>query len=145
VPDAVAAIAAARAEHGDTFSVRSGPDRYLFTFSATGVESFYALPEEKASKGVADYLMLRRKLPDETFAGRRTLPGALFRRDDVASYLANLNRALDRNVAELGARGSVDVFDLARRLGHRMGSTSTPARQRMKCRPAGPSPPCSPC
>jgi cytochrome P450 len=42
----------------------------------------------------------------------------------VASYLANLNRAPDRNVAELGARGSVDVFDLARRLGHRMGLAS---------------------
>ena len=124
MPDAVAAIAAARAEQGDTFSVHSGPDRYLFTFSAAGVESFYALPEEKASKGVADYLMLRRKLPDDIFDGRRTLPGALFRRDDVACYLANLDRALDRSVAELGSRGSVDVFDLARRLGHRMGLAS---------------------
>jgi hypothetical protein len=38
--------------------------------------------------------------------GRRTLPGSLFRRDDVA---------------ELGSEGSVDVFDLTRRLGHRMG------------------------
>ena len=55
--------------------VESGRDRYLFTFSPTGVESFYALPEETASKGVADYLMLRRKLPDEIFDGRRTLPG----------------------------------------------------------------------
>jgi hypothetical protein len=38
------------------------------------------LPEEIASKGLADYQMLRRKLPDEIFAGRRTLPGSLFRR-----------------------------------------------------------------
>ena len=59
---------AARAPYGDTFVVHSGDDHYLFTFSPTGVESFYALPEEKASKGVADYLMLRRKLPDELFA-----------------------------------------------------------------------------
>jgi len=64
--------------------VNSGPDRYLFTFSPVGVESFYALPEEKASKGVADYLMLRRKLPHEIFDGRRVLPSSLFRRDDVA-------------------------------------------------------------
>ena len=71
VEDAVGAIAAARAAHGDTFVVESGRDRYLFTFSPTGVESFYALPEEKASKGVADYLMLRRKLPDGIFDGRR--------------------------------------------------------------------------
>ena len=46
-------------------------DHYLFTFSPAGVESFYALPEETASKGLADYLMLRRKLPDEIFDGRR--------------------------------------------------------------------------
>jgi cytochrome P450 len=124
VSDAVAVIAAARAALGDTFTVKSGPDRYLFTFSPTGVESFYALPEEKASKSIADYLMLRRKLPDEIFEGRRTLPSTLFRRDDVIGYLANLDRALEHTSAELGSAGSVDLFDLARRLGHRMGLAS---------------------
>ncbi len=124
VGDAVATIAAARARHGDTFVVQSGADHYLFTFSPTGVESFYALTEETASKAVADYLMLRRKLPDEIFAGRRTLPNTLFRRDDVASYLANLDRALEQTSAELGPAGSADVFDLTRRLGHRMGLAS---------------------
>jgi len=124
VDDAVGAIAEARARHGDTFVVLSGTDHYLFTFSPVGVESFYALPEDKASKGLADFMMLRRKLPDEIFAGRRLLPDALFRRDDVASYLANLRWALDQTVAELGSRGSVDLFDLTRRLGHRMGLAS---------------------
>jgi cytochrome P450 len=124
VTDAVAAIAAARARHGDTFVVRSGHDRYLFTFSPVGVESFYGLLEDQASKGVADYLMLRRKLPDEIFGGRRTLPSTLFRRDDVAGYLANLDRALDQTIDELGPSGSVDVFELTRRLGHRMGLAS---------------------
>ena len=124
VDDAVAAIAAARARHGDTFAVESGPDHYLFTFSVTGVESFYALTEETASKAVADYLMLRRKLPDEIFAGRRVLPNTLFRRDDVVTYLTNLDRALEQTAAELGPAGSVDVFDLMRRLGHRMGLAS---------------------
>jgi cytochrome P450 len=124
VDDAVAEIAAARARHGDTFAVRSGGDHYLFTFSPTGVESFYALAEETASKAVADYLMLRRKLPDEIFVGRRTLPTTLFRRDDVATYLANLDRALEQTTAELGAAGTVDTFDLTRRLGHRMGLAS---------------------
>jgi cytochrome P450 len=124
VGDAVAAIAAARARHGDTFVVESGRDHYLFTFSCAGVESFYALTEEKASKAVADYLMLRRKLPDEIFAGRRILPSTLFRRDDVVFYLANLDRALEHTTAELGPTGSADVFDLMRRLGHRMGLAS---------------------
>jgi cytochrome P450 len=124
VVDAVATIAAARARHGDTFAVQSGRDRYLFTFSRVGVESFYALTEETASKAVSDYLMLRRKLPDDIFVGRKVLPTNLFRRDDVAFYLANLDRALGQTSAELGPTGRVDVFDLTRRLGHRMGLAS---------------------
>lgn len=124
VDDAVGELARARAEHGDTFVVESGRDRYLFTFSPVGVESFYALPEEKASKGVADYLMLRRKLPDEIFDGRRTLPGGLFRKGDVANYLVNLEAALATTTAELGAEGTADVFAVTRRIGHRMGLAS---------------------
>lgn len=124
VDDAVGELARARATYGDTFLVESGRDRYLFTFSPTGVESFYALPEETASKGVADYLMLRRKLPDEIFDGRRTLPGSLFRRGDVATYLVNLEAALATTTTELGESGTVDVFAVTRRLGHRMGLAS---------------------
>ncbi len=124
VDDAVGAVAAARASCGDSFVVRSGGNDYLFTFSPTGVESFYALQEDAASKGVADHLMLRRKLPNEVFAGRRMLPGSLFRRDDVSSYLANLDHALDATEAELGEHGVVELFDLTRRLGHRMGLAS---------------------
>ena len=122
--DSVQLIGAARAHYGDTFVVHSGADHYLFTFSPTGVESFYALPEDVASKGLADYQMLRRKLPDEVFGGRRLLPSSLFRRDDVASYLANLERALDHTEEELGHDGDVDLFALTRRLGHRMGLAS---------------------
>lgn len=122
VDDAVVEIARARAAHGDTFTLAH--DRYLFTFSPIGVRSFYALREEEASKGVADYLMLRRKLPDRIFEGRRTLPGTLFRKDDVADYLTNLDAALDDTVEELGESGTADVFALTRRLGHRMGLAS---------------------
>jgi cytochrome P450 len=124
VDDAVATVAAARAACGDSFVMRSGETDYLFTFSPTGVESFYALPEAAASKGLADFLMLRRKLPEEVFTGRRLLPSALFRRDDVSSYLANLDHALDVTEDELGDHGSVGLFGLTRRLGHRMGLAS---------------------
>ena len=74
VDDAVAVLAAARRRLGDTFTVTSGDDTYLFVFSPDGVAGFYDLPEDVASKGVADYLMLKRKLPDELFVGRRTFP-----------------------------------------------------------------------
>ena len=48
----------------------------------------------------------------------------MFRREDVAVYLANLDQALEQTVAELGLEGSVDLFALTRRLGHRMGLAS---------------------
>ncbi len=122
--DPIGALADARRECGDTFVVESGDDRYLFTFSPVGVASFYALPEDRASKGMADWRMLRRKLPDEIFVGRRTLPHQLFGRDDVTRFLANVDRALDDTVLELGDRGTVDAFALTRRLGHRVGLAS---------------------
>ena len=115
VVDAVAEIAAARARHGDSFIVASGGHHFLFTFSPRGVESFYALLEETASKGVADFLMLQRKLPGEIFAGRRALPRLLFRRDDVTSYLANLEHALQVTDTELGERGSSTPGPASRR------------------------------
>jgi cytochrome P450 len=121
IDDPVAALALARETYGDTFLVDSGPDRYLFTFSPEGVAAFYGLPEAAASKGVADWRMLRRKLPDEVFGGRRTLPHDLFGRDDRIAQLASVERALQLTVEELGTEGTFDVFAFTRRLGHRVG------------------------
>ena len=100
--DPVDALAEARRSLGDTFVVDSGDDRYLFTFAPTGVKSFYALPEDRASKGVADWRMLRRKLPDEMFDGRRTLPHQLFGRDDVAAYLGQCRTGSRRHRPRAG-------------------------------------------
>jgi cytochrome P450 len=124
VEDAVAVIAAARADLGDTFVVDSGTDRYLFTFSPAGVAGLYGLPEERASKGVADWRMLRRKVPDVLFIRRRTFPHDLFGRADSANYMANVHSALSETVVELGNAGTIDVFDLTRRVGHRVGLAS---------------------
>ena len=69
--------------------------------------------------------MLRRKLPDEIFDGRRILPSTLFRRDDVAGYLTNLDRALDADrSANWARRDRWTSSTLTRRLGHRMGLAS---------------------
>jgi cytochrome P450 len=124
VADPVAALADARSRLGDTFVVDSGADRYLFLFSPMGVAALYGLPEATASKGVADWRMLRRKLPDEVFAGRRVLPHQLFGREDVASYLRNVELAVEAAADELGSEGEVDLFSLSRRLGHRVGLAS---------------------
>ena len=122
--DPVAAVGRAREMLGDTFIVDSEDDRYLFTFSPAGVACLYGLPEDRASKGMADWRMLRRKLPDELFVGRRTLPHQLFGRDDVAAYIRNVEWAVDTTVDELGSAGEFDVFTLTRRLGHRIGLAS---------------------
>ena len=124
VEDPVAALAEARRRLGDTLVVDSGEDRFLFTFSPSGVVAFYALAEERASKAVADWRMLRRKLPDEIFSGRRSLPHQLFGRDDVADYLVHVDEALDAAFEELGPAGEIEVFDFTRRLGHRTGLAS---------------------
>src|ERR1700683_2154374 len=109
VEDPVAALAEARTRHGDTFVVDSGDDRYLFLFSPLGVAALYGLPEEAASKGVAAWRMLRRKPPDEVFAGRRVLPHQLFGREDVATYLRNVELAVEAAADELGSEGEVDL------------------------------------
>ena len=124
VGDAVALIREAREALGDTFVVDSGSDRYLFTFSSVGVAELYGLPEDRASKGVADWRMLRRKIPDELFSGRRTFPHDLFGREDSATYITNVDGALTLMIGELGTSGTVDVFELTRRLGHMVGLAS---------------------
>ncbi len=124
VEDPVATLAEARLRLGDTFVVDSGSERYLFLFSPLGVVALYGLPEETASKGVADWRMLRRKLPEEVFAGRRVLPHQLFGREDVASYLRNVELAVETEADQLGPEGEVDLFSLTRRLGHRVGLAS---------------------
>ena len=71
----------------------------------TALRAFYALPERDASKGLADYRMLVRKLPEELFAGVRTLAHDLFGAQDVETYLGHLDHALDLELAELGHAG----------------------------------------
>ena len=93
----------------------------LFLLSPEGLRSFYALPEAEASKGVADWMMLTRKLPDELFFDRRTNIADLFGREDVAAYLAQLDAGVTVAFEELGDDGEVDLFAFTRRLGHRMG------------------------
>ncbi len=100
--------------------MESGRDHYLFVFSPDAVRELYAVPEAVASKGLADYRMLLRKLPKELFAARRTLAHDLFGAPDVEGYLGHLDVAVARQIDELGDAGTVDVFALARRLGHRL-------------------------
>jgi cytochrome P450 len=52
------------------------------------------------------------------------LPHQLFGREDVASYLRNVESAVETAADELGPEGEVDLFSLSRRLGHRVGLAS---------------------
>lgn len=129
VTNTVATIGQARSDCGDTFVVDSGEDRYLFLFSAAGLHAFYTVPETQASKGIADWKMLRRKLPDELFIGRRTLPHELFGRVAVAGYLDALEEAISLQLAELDGGCEIELFDFSRRLGHRLGLASWAGRE----------------
>ena len=129
VSDTVATLGGARAACGDTFVIDSGRDRYLFLFSPRGLQEFYAVPEQTASKGVADWKMLIRKLPQELFEGRRTLPHELFGRSDTQAYLEALEDAISRHLDGLSPGDEVEVFDFTRRLGHSMGLASWAGRE----------------
>ncbi len=117
-------LQARRTQLGDTFALDVFGRAVLFVFSPAGVRDLWALPEAKASKGLADFALLRHKVPDELFAGRRTFPHGLFARDDVEDYLVNLEEAIAWQIDELGGAGEFEVFALARRLTHRMGLAS---------------------
>lgn len=119
--DPIATVEHARTEHGDTFVIEGERSPFLFLFSAVGVRSFYAVAEADASKGIADWQLLRRKLPPELFRDRRTFPHDLFARDDVVQYLGVVRSAIDIACDELGDSGTFEVFDFTRRLGHRIG------------------------
>jgi cytochrome P450 len=114
----------ARRRHGDTFFANVLGRPLFCVFSAAGVRSLWALPESTASKGLADFEMLRHKVPDDLFAGRRILPHDLFSRDDVAEYLKNAEQATTAQLDELGNEGEFEVFDFTRRFGHRVGLAS---------------------
>lgn len=122
-PAPVDALREARLSLGDTFTLDSGTDSYLFLFSDQGLRSLYGLAERDASKGLADYQMLLRKLPPEVFDGRRTFAHDLFGAQDVEEYLERLGMALDAEFAALGVNGSFEAFSFARRVGHRLGLT----------------------
>jgi cytochrome P450 len=114
----------ARQRHGDTFVVDVFGRPLFCVFSAAGIRSLWALPEATASKGLADFEMLRHKVPDDLFAGRRIRPHDLFSRDDVAEYLKNAEQATREQLGELGDEGEFEVFDFTRRFGHRVGLAS---------------------
>jgi len=117
-------FARCRTRLGDTFVVDAFGYRLFCVFSPPGVRALYALPERLASKGFADYALLRHKIPDELFVGRRNFPHHLFGNQEVESYLDHVEEAVARQLDELGATGRFDVFAFTRRLGHRIGLAS---------------------
>ena len=114
--------ARARERLGDTFVADVFGYRLFFVFSAEGVRRLYALPEHEASFGLATFtLVFKHKIPLELAIGRRHRPHDLFGNQEVESYLENLERAVDHELAALGAGGTFEAFAWARRLGHRLG------------------------
>jgi cytochrome P450 len=114
---------------GDTFLVEAFGYQLLCVFSAAGVRSLYALPENHASFGLATYTLLSRKVPTELFADIRNPPHKLFGSKDVEGYLDALREAVAAEIDDLGAEGSFEVFARMRTLGHRLGLASWAGRE----------------
>jgi len=110
-----------RAAWGDTFVVDVAGHRLLCLFSAQGIRGLYGFAEHEASFGLATFELIRRKVPDELFAGRRNTPHDLFGRQETERYLGNLEEAVAIEIDALGPRGYFEVFAECRRLGHRLG------------------------
>ncbi len=113
---------AARARHGDTFVTDAFGFRLFCVFSPEGVRALYKLPEHEASFGLATFnLVFKHKAPLELVVGRRHRPHDLFGSQEVEGYLDTLERAVARQLDELGDAGHFESFAFARRLGHRLG------------------------
>lgn len=110
-----------REKWGETFVVDAAGHRLLCLFSPRGVHGLYGLAEHDASFGLATFELIRRKVPDELFAGRRNTPHDLFGRQETERYLGGLEEAMTIEIDELGPSGQFEVFAEARRLGHRLG------------------------
>jgi cytochrome P450 len=123
-------FARTRAALGDTFVVDAFGYRLFCVFSPRGVQQLYAFPENQASFGLATFeLVLKRKVPIELLAGRRTFPHTLFGRQETEDYLDYLEDAVHLQLAELGERGQFEVFSTMRRLGHRLGLSAWAGRE----------------
>jgi len=122
--DPTAFFADARRRYGDTYVVDAFGYRMFCVFSPAGVRALYALPEAEASKGYADVALLRHKLPEELFQGRRNFPHHLFGTQEVEGYLDNLEAVVAHELDALGDRGRFEAFAFCRRLGHRLGLAS---------------------
>ena len=118
--DPVGALTRARAELGDTFDIVSGRDRYLFLFSPDALRALYALPEQDASNGIADYRMLVRKLPEELFSGVARSPTTSFGAQDVRDVSRPPRPRAAPPSSREPRRGTIDAFGFARRIGHRL-------------------------
>lgn len=128
--DPTACFTAARRRFGDTFVIDAFGYRLFCVFSPAGVSRLYALAEEQASFGLATFeLVLKRKLPAELLAGRRTYPHSLFGGQEVEDYLGHLHEAMRLQLDELGTDGTFEAFALARRLGHRLGLAAWAGRE----------------
>ena len=121
-PEAVS-IDEVRERHGDTFTADDGGDQYLFLLSPAGVRSVFGLAGHEATQDLADDGLLFRRLPDDVLSGRRTVVTDLLSTESVEALLPALDQAVTAELDDLSDIEIVDVFEMARRLGHRFAIT----------------------
>lgn len=111
-----------RQEYGDTFLLDVFGYKLFCLFSPKGLESLYALPEEKASFGFATFDLLSFKTPTELFMDTDlNLFYQLLLKKQLPRYLAISNSILDMELARWRQFDELEVFDAVRSLEQRIG------------------------
>ena len=110
-----------RARVGDSFLVEAFGFQLFFLFSPEGLRSLYQLPEKDASFTEATRTLIGFKLPAELLGGDMAMFHHLFGRDQLESYRAQIQAAVEEELASLGDTGELEVFAHMKRLVHRVG------------------------
>lgn len=115
-------LTALRKAYGDTFLLDVFGYKLFCVFSPKGLESLYALPEEKASFGFATFDLLSFKTPTELFMDTDlNLFYQLLIKKQLPRYLAMTNSVLDQELNRWANFSELEVFDAVRTLEQRIG------------------------
>ena len=115
-------LTALRKDYGDTFLLDVFGYKLFCLFSPKGLESLYALPEEKASFGFATFDLLSFKTPTELFMDTDlNLFYQLLVKKQLPRYLALTNSVIEKELERWTRVDELEVFDAIRTLEQRIG------------------------
>ncbi len=117
----IAFLTETRDQLGDTFLLEVLGFPLLFVFSPAALRRLYDLPEEDASFTEATRTLIGLKLPPELLQGDMGMFRHLFSRDRLDGFVAQIEDAVDEELAQLGGAGEFEIFQRMKLLVHKIG------------------------